>query len=59
MQTHANAQSTMVYDLPALLKYAVENSYEMRIFNRELTYDRAKFSQQQKIFYPSINAYAD
>ncbi len=59
MQSQANAQSTMVYDLPALLKYAVENSYEMRIFNRELAYDRAKFSQQQKIFYPSINAYAD
>jgi outer membrane protein TolC len=59
MQSQVNAQSPVAYDLPALLKYASENSYEMRIFNRELTYDRAKFSQQQKIFHPSINAYAD
>ena len=53
----ALAQET--YDLPALLDHALENSYEMKIFRKELALDRSDYERKRKLFLPNVNAYMD
>jgi len=53
------AQNDEVYDLPALLEYALENSFDMQIFEKEVLLNQSELYQQKKTFYPRVDAYVN